>query len=365
MTNTASEFTFHKAVRENVRLLIGLSGGTGSGKTYSAMRLAKGLADGHRFAVIDTENGRASMYADYFDFDVCELTEPFTSQRYEAVILAAAMQGYPVILVDSGSHEWEGVGGILEQQEEILAEMVARSHERGDTRKDYQLEDAHGQRSWAEAKGPHKKMMAKLTQLKTHVIFCLRAQDTIEMVKDPQTKKTIVRPKQSLIGYNGWIPICEKRFPFELTISFMLTADKPGIPLPIKLQEQHKAFFPLDKPITEEAGRLIGEWAKGGTQGDGNKASASSSGSAPAKTAADWFKLIEMAADLATLDGIGKELAKGALSEPDCLIARDLFAARKKQLNSQPPQGEAGAGNTLGRVSTAPQAEEKTGADWI
>ena len=379
-TSTASEFTFHKAVREDVRLLIGLSGGTGSGKTYSAMRLAKGLAGNKRFAVIDTENGRASMYADYFDFDVCELSAPFTSERYEAAILAASDAGYPVILVDSGSHEWEGVGGILEQQEQILDAMVARSRERGDSRKDYQLEDAHGQRSWAEAKGPHKKMMAKLLQLKAHVIFCLRAQDTIEMVKDPQTKKTIVRPKQSLIGYDGWIPICEKRFPFELTVSFMLTAAKPGIPLPIKLQEQHRPFFPLDKPITEEAGRLIGEWAKGGTPKVETQPAKPETkpplqetkpgvfepqGQEPEPTAADWFKRIEAAPNLDALSRIGELLKDSKIGDDDRKTAGDLYRARRKQLKDSPqPQDIPAAGAQGLGADTAPAqaAEEKP---WI
>src|SRR6185436_10622008 len=69
----AMSFVLKPAVRENVPLLIGLAGGTGSGKTYSAMRLAKGLAGGQKFAVIDTESGRARAYADEFQFDSGEL----------------------------------------------------------------------------------------------------------------------------------------------------------------------------------------------------------------------------------------------------------------------------------------------------
>ena len=62
-------FQFKPAIRENVGLLIGLAGGTGSGKTFSAMRLASGIANGKKFAVIDTEAGRAKHYADQFSFD--------------------------------------------------------------------------------------------------------------------------------------------------------------------------------------------------------------------------------------------------------------------------------------------------------
>jgi hypothetical protein len=48
-----------------------------------------------------------------------------------------------------------------------------------------------------------------------------------------------------------------------LTLSLVLTPDEPGIPKPIKLEEQHKPFLPLDKPISEETGRKLAEWAKG------------------------------------------------------------------------------------------------------
>jgi hypothetical protein len=68
--------------------------------------------------------------------------------------------------------------------------------------------------------------------------------------------KTIIVPQ-------GWQPICEKNLPYELTASFLLTPDAPGIPKPIKLQEQHRALFPLTTPISEEAGRRLAQWASG------------------------------------------------------------------------------------------------------
>ena len=75
-------FQFRPAVREQVPLLIGLAGGTGSGKTYSAMRIAKGLSGDRRFAVIDTEAGRAKHYAERFAFDHGDLRPPFRPTTY-------------------------------------------------------------------------------------------------------------------------------------------------------------------------------------------------------------------------------------------------------------------------------------------
>lgn len=261
-------YEFRKAVRSQVKLLLGLSGGTGSGKTWTSLLLAKGLSGGKRFGLIDTENGRASMYADFFDFDVLEITAPFTPDNYFDAIKAAEKRGYPVIVVDQFSHEWEGEGGILDEQARIVDVMVARSVKAGDTRPEWQIAEGHNMRAWAEAKAPHKRMMTHLTQMGCHLILNFRAEDKIEIAKEADANgklKTVIRPKQSATGTAGWIPICERRMPFELTTSVLFKSDRPGVAIPIKLQEQHKKFFPADRPLTEADGIALAEWARGGT----------------------------------------------------------------------------------------------------
>src|SRR3990167_6233339 len=52
-------FTFRPASRDNVGLLLGLAGSSGSGKTYTALRLAKGMAGGPAVAAGGTQGGRA------------------------------------------------------------------------------------------------------------------------------------------------------------------------------------------------------------------------------------------------------------------------------------------------------------------
>ena len=262
-------YTFRKAVRENVSLLIGLAGASGSGKTYTAMCLASGISGKKRFVVVDTENGRASHYADQFDFDVLELREPFTPHSYAEAIKAADDAGYPVIVVDSASHEYAGSGGVLDMQEEEFTKMGGR--------------DIAKMLSWVKPKMEHKKMMQRLLQTKAHLILCFRAEAKIEVVKEDG--KTKIVPKKSLVGLDGWIPVTEKTVPFELTVSLLLMPDKPGIPHPIKLQEQHKALFPLDKPITEESGKLIAQWAQGALKAEPPSAGPSGA-SLPIPTAA-------------------------------------------------------------------------------
>ena len=241
-------FTFRPAIRENVGLLIGLIGASGSGKTYTAMELASGISGGKPFAVIDTEAGRAKHYADAFKFDHGDLKPPFAPSAYADAIRAADDAHYPVIVVDSMSHEHAGEGGILDMQEAEFARMGGR--------------DAVKMASWIKPKGEHRRMVSRLLQVRAHLILCFRAEEKIEMVR--VDGKMEVRKKQTATGLDGWVPICEKNLPYELTASFLLMAARPGVPLPIKLQEQHKALFPLDAPITEQSGKSLAKWAAGG-----------------------------------------------------------------------------------------------------
>ncbi len=247
-------FSFRPARRENVSLLIGLIGASGAGKTYTAMRLAKGIAGAARFAVIDTEAGRACHYAELFAFDHGDLKPPFRPGAYADAIQAADAAGYPVIVVDSASHEHAGEGGLLDWHEEELGRMA------GD---DWKRREAVKMAAWIKPKMEHKAMVQRLLQIRAHLILCFRAEERIEMARGADGKMEI-RPKQSLVGAGGWIPVCEKTLPYELTVSLLLTPDRPGVPKPIKLQEQHRGLFPLDQPITEQSGERLAVWARGG-----------------------------------------------------------------------------------------------------
>jgi AAA domain len=249
-------FQFKPAIREQVGLLIGLAGGTGSGKTFSAMRLASGISGGKPFAVIDTEAGRAKHYADQFKFDHGDLSPPFTPEAYALAILAADEAKYPCIVVDSCTHEWAGEGGVLEMHEAELDRMAGQ---------DWEKRERVKMAAWIKPKTQHKKMVQRLLQVRAHLILCFRAEEKVDMVRDDKTGKMLIVPKKSVTGLDGWIPVCEKNLPYELTASFLLTADAPGIPKPIKLQEQHRIMFPDGKPIGEASGKLVAAWADGGT----------------------------------------------------------------------------------------------------
>jgi len=108
---------FQPATRRKARLRMALDGPAGSGKSYTALRFAFAL--GKRVAVIDTENGSASLYqgdapdGTPWQFDVLELSS-FSPTEYTSAIEEAGRQKYDVLVIDSLSHAWAGKEGALE-----------------------------------------------------------------------------------------------------------------------------------------------------------------------------------------------------------------------------------------------------------
>lgn len=148
---------FKKAERKQAKLRLALAGPSGAGKTYSALLIAKGL--GGKIAVLDTEKGSASLYSDLVDFDVVDLTAPFTPERYIEVITAAEAAGYDTLVIDSYSHEWTGPGGCLEDNERL-----AHSKFKGNT-----------WAAWNETTPRHRKLTNKILGSSLHIICTMRS----------------------------------------------------------------------------------------------------------------------------------------------------------------------------------------------
>ncbi|MEO0479619.1 MAG: ATP-binding protein [Planctomycetota bacterium] len=147
--------TFKKATKEDSRLRMCLTGPSGSGKTMTALKIATGL--GGRVAVIDTERGSASKYADLFEFDVLEL-ESFSPETYIEAIRAAQEQGYDVVVIDSLSHEWTGKGGALEINDQVAAKSKSKNRFN----------------AWGEVTPRHRAMVDAITNSSCHVLATLR-----------------------------------------------------------------------------------------------------------------------------------------------------------------------------------------------
>jgi len=148
---------FKKAERKQARLRLALAGPSGSGKTYSALQLASGL--GGRIAVIDTEHGSASLYADTVEFDVMELHAPYSPERYIAAIKDAEEAGYSTLIIDSYSHEWTGPGGCLE-----INDAIAKAKYKGNTWS-----------AWNETTPRHRALIDKILTSPMHIICTMRS----------------------------------------------------------------------------------------------------------------------------------------------------------------------------------------------
>lgn len=230
-------FEFKAAKRAGVGLFVGIAGGTGSGKTYSALRLAKGIAGGRPIAAIDTEGRRMSHYASDFAFDVSDMLAPFRPERFADAAKAAEAAGYGVLVIDSFSHEWAGEGGVLEWHDQLAGD---------DPKKNMS--------AWIKPKVAHKAMINSFLQRRMPIVFCMRAEE-----------KTGVGPGNKPINL-GWTPIGDPRFMFELTTMITLANDKPGrvnYDLPRKIQRQHLHLFPDGELVSEEAGQQLAAWARG------------------------------------------------------------------------------------------------------
>lgn len=242
-------FAITPATRKSTPALVCLWGMSGSGKTYSALRLARGLVGpAGRIGLIDTENRRAEFYATVGGgWDHIDLQPPFSPARYtEALKSFEDAGGYDCIIVDSMSHVWEGQGGVLD--------MAGAN-------------TSKGLQKWNAPKVAYKRMANGLMRAPFHVIFCLRAKESVRQVGDK-------------IENLGLAPICEKNFIYEMTVSVLLGRDHkpvfdntgqyrstPEIPS-VKAPEEIWGSIKPGEYLSEETGKTIAAWINGGAAFD-------------------------------------------------------------------------------------------------
>ena len=301
---------FKKAVRKSVPMLVSISGTSGSGKTYSALLLAAGIAGpSGTVGLIDTENGRGEMYADspgikaalpggylYLRFD-----PPFTPERYVEHLKAAEAAGLTVCIVDSGSHEWEGIGGI--------AELAEKEEER--------KMGKFGR--WAAPKMRHKRFVYYCLSSPMNIIFCLRARDKVKQIKagdqiilgPGQETSDAEVAKKDLVLSLGLQAVAEKNWQFEMLVSLMLD-ERTHCAAPVKVPEPLLPLFPGKHLITKADGERIAQWnGSGAAQPTGEQ--------------------LQKRARAAAEDGTAAYVAFfGALSKPDKKILIDSTHAENK-----------------------------------
>ncbi len=233
---------YQPAKRRGTKLLVGLTGFSGSGKTVSAIRLGRGIVgkDGC-LALLDTESGRGSMYAGDVPepgappmiYDVDDLEAPFEPKRYIEKIQAARKHGADCLIIDSASHSWEGIGGVLDMAD---ASKVG------------------GLQKWNKPKTESRKLSNEILHCGMHVIVNMRG-------KDKKVQRTAADGSTEIISL-GLVPIIDDRILYELTVSlYMLDNKTPEWRKGVGALER---LFVPNRFITEAHGEALRAWADGG-----------------------------------------------------------------------------------------------------
>ena len=226
-----------KAQRKAAKLRLGLASPSGGGKTYSALLIAKGLAGSwDKVAIIDTENGSADLYSHLGDYNVFSLTAPYSPERYIEAIQACEQAGMDVIVIDSISHEWSGVGGCLELQQ------IATERQR--------IKNTYT--AWKDITPRHQKFIEAILQSKCHIITTVRSKTDYLQVEE-QGRKSIQKVGMAQVTRDG--------FEYELTVSLELDVNHFAVTSKdrTRLFEGKPSFIP-----SEETGRMLKEWCEDG-----------------------------------------------------------------------------------------------------
>lgn len=239
--------TFQLAERKAQPVLISLMGKSSSGKTFSSLKLARGLVgETGKIVVIDTEKGRGQMYAgtpDFGDYYHAELNPPFTPEAYIKKLEEAVEFGADCIIVDSISHEWSGQDGCLDFVDNLVAKRGAK----------------HQMVGWSQIKPRHRRFINRLTLMPCHVICCVRAKDKLMEREVNGTKEWVMLPD----------PVAEqeKDFIYEMTAAALIGQDHKArwIKVPLPLADVLK-----DGMIEVAQGQGLREWVDGGVPVDPN-----------------------------------------------------------------------------------------------
>lgn len=234
--------------RANARLVIGLASVSGDGKTYTAIQLGYGLAnyDANKLGLLDTENRRGSLYDDCLEkatkptkerFWIADLHPPFTPARYTEAIREFEQAGVEVLIIDSVTHEWEGIGGCND---------IANA---GNPKVP----------NWNKAKDEHKRFVNFMLQCDMHIIVCVRAREKVKMDNTGGKLQFVDQ---------GLQPVQEKNFMFEMTTSLMLFDQgrrQEHLKVPdmlVNILGRREGY------ITSDDGKALRDWNDGGLKLD-------------------------------------------------------------------------------------------------
>lgn len=229
-------FVIHKAQRKGAKMRCGITGIQFTGKTMSAILMAKGLAGGDlsKVVIIDSENGSADLYEHLGPYSVLPIESNYHPNEYIKRIDYCIEQGFQVIIIDSISHEWEGQGGCLDLHRKICETSKKNSFQ-----------------AWADVTPLHIAFIDKILNAPVHFILCSRQKVEYSIDVDANGRKTVNKI--------GTKEITREGLAYELTCAF-------------DLDKSHRATVTKDRTrmfdsalpfqITERTGQEMLEWCE-------------------------------------------------------------------------------------------------------
>jgi hypothetical protein len=225
---------FRRAVKYDAKLRFAICGPAGSGKTYTLLQLAAEL--GGPVALVDTERGSASKYADIFEFDVLEL-QSYDPQRLIEIIDHAAANSYGVLCIDSLSHFWIGKDGELDKVDHAARRM----------------QTPNSFAAWKQVTPLHNALIDKVVSAPLHILASMRAKTEWILDRDERTGKTVPRKV-------GLAPVMRDGIEYEFDVCGDMDQENTLIITKSRCSKLTGGVFP--KPGKEVAD-VLKEWSRG------------------------------------------------------------------------------------------------------
>lgn len=239
---------FRPAVAGQAPIFVMISGGTGTGKSWSALRLARGMVGpAGKIAALDTEGGRLSSLANHHNFDMQIMAAPFRPSRFAEEAENAEVDGYDALVIDSASMLHVGPGGYRDWHQQEVTRVLERK-KRFEAALDVEDESEREKVSWSARRVPsldRQDMLYRMLQRRIPIIYACRARELTEKVG----------PKIVPIG---WQPVIHDEMPYEMTVAITLTPDAgKGVVTrqkPWKIDNDHLEIFREGAVIDEAMG---------------------------------------------------------------------------------------------------------------